>query len=531
MGPSLTNEIIMNVAFPKLETSGTPLLFMSGEGQSFLGIERFKRNIRFVWNLGEDTGEVIHPMVLVEGNPNHVESWYRIEARHVMNKGELSLQRMTKSGGFTEGSAISSITTSNYPSFLTTHTSRIWLGKFPTKVDTNVSDTIFDQVIINGQRIGLWNYDSMNGIQRGIRPGPDVLTGQDTSLYFDGHGNAVLKPNPRKVKKEVFTIEFSIRTMEENFLLFFANDEKRSIILQFQDGYVLFEVKYNDNQTLVIKSTEKYSTGGWIKIKASRHFLAPSHENAVLVVNNQEYRPLNNMKVNSSDLPNFLHSNYYMFPIFKSNQEEENTPFIGYLKDLFIDEEKQNLLIDTNYSSITPRNVDSIQKMTFNANRYIYTLIDLSKSLNSIGFIFESKQSNGLLIHIRYPIMGLWNEIFGIFLKDGFLYTELKNEEDELSDIRIRSMEKLNDGMQHIVSIIFVDDQYELRIDNEFQSKFKPKERSIQGKGEVHIGGYRKNIYLGSTKINAFTGTMKDLVINHNILPFDHYYSMCWLDR
>jgi len=46
----------------------------------FVAVEIFDKKVRFLWNVGGDTGVLTHPEVLESGDLQNDRFWYRIEA-------------------------------------------------------------------------------------------------------------------------------------------------------------------------------------------------------------------------------------------------------------------------------------------------------------------------------------------------------------------------------------------------------------------------------------------------------------------
>lgn len=212
-----------------------PILFLQGENSRFLSIEMVKRRIRFVWNLGGETTSVTHPLEIHVKNPNADEAWYHIEANRTMNLGTLMVRQdalsIARAKHSMPAQAASSI---EFTQFFVVPNNRLWIGGVPDDIrpkelmagDVGL-DVILNHLNIDGNPVGLWQFVHQEGECSGaaIRP-PEETTNGGNTRHFNGAGYAVVSKQRTKLyRRNLFALQISFKTFDENALLFLAVDE------------------------------------------------------------------------------------------------------------------------------------------------------------------------------------------------------------------------------------------------------------------------------------------------------------------
>jgi laminin, alpha 1/2 len=209
----------------------SPLLYMQGEDSKFIALEMVNRKIYLLWNLGSDTGVIMHPMEIQTRDPKYDDAWYKIEVTRTLNIGSLTVQRMTNEGNFGPASSVVGATSQEYTRFTMEHTSRVYLGGVPEGMrpqelkSVNGLSTIVHQLFIDHLQVGLWHFTSTEGKCDGAMLGATETT--DSSRHFNGQGYSVVRSlSTRSTPKKVFSLQITFRTLDENALLFLTVDEK-----------------------------------------------------------------------------------------------------------------------------------------------------------------------------------------------------------------------------------------------------------------------------------------------------------------
>lgn len=230
VGPSTSNNIVMTIALNS-KSINSPLLFVQGEDQKFIALEMINRKIYLLWNLGLDTGIIMHPMEIKTRDPKYDDAWYKIEASRNLNLGSLTVQRMNNEGDFGNSIVETGATSQEFTRLTTDHTSRVYMGGVPDNLRppqmnlTNGLSVIVHQLFIDQLQVGLWHFASTEGKCDGAMLGATETS--DSSRHFNGNGYSVVRSfNSRAIPKKVFSLQITFRTFDENALLFLTVDEK-----------------------------------------------------------------------------------------------------------------------------------------------------------------------------------------------------------------------------------------------------------------------------------------------------------------
>lgn len=222
------------------ENNNSPLLYMQGEDQKFIAIEMINHKIHLLWNLGANTGTIMHPMEIMKRDPKYDDAWYKIEVWRTLNVGSLTVQRMTNEGNFGSSATVTNATNQEFTTLTIDRTSRIYMGGVPDSLrptelhPINGLSVIVHQLFIDHLQVGLWNFLTSEGKCEGSMQGATETS--DSSRHFNGQGYAVVRSLDARAKpKKVFSLHITFRTLDENALLFLTVDEKnvRRIFIQF----------------------------------------------------------------------------------------------------------------------------------------------------------------------------------------------------------------------------------------------------------------------------------------------------------
>lgn len=236
-GPSTSNSVIMTIALNSKNTN-SPLLFLQGEDQKYIALEMINRKIYLLWNLGSDTGIIMHPMEIQTRDPKYDDAWYKIEITRTLNIGSLTVSRMTNDGDFARSSFVTGATSQEFTRFVVDHTSRVYMGGVPDNLrpaelkSTNGLSIVVHQLFIDHLQVGLWHFSSSEGKCEGAMSGATETS--DSSRNFNGQGYSVVRSlSTRAYPKRVFSLQITFKTLDENALLFLTVDEKNVKMIFF----------------------------------------------------------------------------------------------------------------------------------------------------------------------------------------------------------------------------------------------------------------------------------------------------------
>ena len=132
-GFTTSTTIKMSIALNK-DIENSPLLFIQGEQNRFIALEMVKKQIRFLWNLGDTTAVITHPIKMQIGDPKKEDDWYHIEANRTLNVGSLSVRRIIKNSAVDNAAVVSNSSKIEFTRLVLNPTSRIWLGGVPAEL-------------------------------------------------------------------------------------------------------------------------------------------------------------------------------------------------------------------------------------------------------------------------------------------------------------------------------------------------------------------------------------------------------------
>lgn len=220
----------MTIALNSKKTD-SPLLFLQGEDQKFIALEMINRKIYLLWNLGLDSGAIMHPMEIQTRDPKYDDAWYKIDVTRTLNIASLTVRRMTNEGDFGKSNPVTGATSQDFTRFVMDHTSRIYMGGVPENLkpadlkSANGLSVVVHQLFIDHLQVGLWHFSSSEGKCSGAMLGATETS--DSSRHFNGQGYSVVRSvSSRANPKRFFSLQITFKTLDENALLFLTVDEK-----------------------------------------------------------------------------------------------------------------------------------------------------------------------------------------------------------------------------------------------------------------------------------------------------------------
>ncbi|KAH8324869.1 hypothetical protein KR074_009874 [Drosophila pseudoananassae] len=546
-GLSTSNNLRVSFALANHQGS-SPLIQVQGSEGRHITLELYKRRVRLVWNLGGTTATITHPMVVQTRDPKYDDAWYHVEANRTLNLGSLMVRRMNNYGELTPASpvTITGSTDTEHTRFYQSRHDRISLGDFASK-DLQLTpglNVVVHKVEVDNKPLGLWNFATSEGNCGGYMIGARESSASSTARHFNGLGYAqLMKTRPRPIRRNLFSVQMTFRTLDENALLFLAVDDKnnRSVSVTLSRGRIMFRIDYGDESKLEINTTKKYNVGQWIKIEAAREFSAKrSTENGMLRVNND--RPISGaptLPINIHMLPDLSKAVYYLGgvpPGFTSGTTKApgaDNPFLGCMKDVQVNGETYDPLESTSFYGVEPSCKDMFTKAGFSGNGYLELPSQSLRKRSNTALVFRTLQPDCLLLLAAYPpevqedydskdIKGNYS----MSLVDGQLNVWVNSGR---SIVKMYSnFSQLNDGEFHVINLVKTGRKLELMVDDELQEV-----RSLTGSptvislphdsGGLYIGGApRHESYtpLAPTFVNL-EGAIRDVVFNNRTVNFN----------
>jgi laminin alpha 1/2 len=262
----------------------------------FLAVEMLDRQIRFLWNAGGGTTVLSHPLKL-QPSPDDLSDdsrWYKIEAERTGNVGSLRVRPVKpENDRDIEGVTVTGAGPARFTKIDLTTGDKLYIGRVPDNAPTDLKTSKFSghlhQLWYDGQPVGLWNFMSTSAA--GCSPSMEGAqeAKDESSFRFNGQGYAELAQIPRYDSRQ-YSITFSFKSLDENALLFLAINEThlgQYISLELTEGLIRYQVRYGSGYEMSLQSRQKYNTGQWVKVEASR-VLIRGVETALLKVADDE---------------------------------------------------------------------------------------------------------------------------------------------------------------------------------------------------------------------------------------------------
>ncbi|ALC39660.1 wb, partial [Drosophila busckii] len=541
-GLSTSNSLRLSFALSN-HMGNSPLLHVQGSDGRHITLELYKRRVRLIWNLGGSTATITHPLEVQTRDPKYDDAWYQVEANRTLNLGSLLVRRMNNFGSFVYAAPITGSTDAEHTRFYQSPKERILLGGHASKELTPGLNVVVHQVEVDNKPLGLWNFIGSEGRCGGAMIGARESLASSAARHFNGLGYAQLRTRPRPYRKNLFALQMTFRTLDENALLFLAIDDKnnRSVSVTLSRGRIMFRIDYGEESKLEINTTKKYNTGQWIKIEAAREFsMRRSTENGMLRVNNDRaISGAPTLPVKSHMLPDLSKAMYYLGgvpPGFTSGTTKApgaDNPFLGCMMDLQVNGETYDPLESSTYFGVEASCKDMITKAGFSGNGYLELPSQTLRKRANTGLVFRTLQPDCLLLLAAYPPEVLSDydakDIKGNYsmsLIDGQLQVWINSGR---SFVKLHSNKsQLNDGELHVINLIKTGRKLELMVDDELQDV-----RSLSGSpslvslpqeaGGLYIGGapeYESYAPLAPTFVKL-AGAVRDVVFNNRTVNFN----------
>ncbi|XP_030377128.1 laminin subunit alpha-1 [Scaptodrosophila lebanonensis] len=543
----LTTSNTLKISFALSNHMGnSPLLYVEGSDGRFISVELYKRHVRLVWYLGGTTATITHPLEVQTRDPKYDDAWYHVEANRTLNLGSLLVQRMNNYGALTASTPKSGSTDAEHTRFFQSRNERITLGRYASK-DLQLTpgmNVVVHHIEVDNKRLGLWNFVSSEGRCGGAMIGAVESSASSVARHFNGLGYAELrKTRPRPYRRNIFALQMTFRTLDENALLFLAVDDKnnRSVSVTLSRGRIMFRIDYGEESKLEINTTKKYNTGQWVKIEAAREFsMRRSTENGILRVNNERaISGAPTLPIKSHMQPDLSRALYYLGgvpPGFTSGSTKApgaDNPFMGCMMDVQVDGETYDPLESSIYFGIESACKTMITKAGFTGNGYLELPSQTLRKRANMGLVFRTQQPDCLLLLSAYPpeVLADYDEKdirgnYSISLVDGQLQVWLHTGRSFVK--MFSNSSQLNDGELHVINLIKTGRKLELMVDDELQDV-----RSLSGTPTV-IGMPRDagGLYIGGAPPHEiFTplaptfikleGAVRDVVFNNRTINFN----------
>lgn len=165
-------------------------------------------------------------------DPKYDDAWYHVEANRTLNIGSLLVRRMNNYGALVPGQAVSGNTNAGYTRFFQTLNERIHLGGYPSDMSQKEMqqsaglNVVVHNVEVDNRPLGTWNFITSEGRCGGAIIGAQESTSTSIARHFNGLGYAeVKKSRLRSYRMNLFALQMTFKTLDDNALLFLAVDD------------------------------------------------------------------------------------------------------------------------------------------------------------------------------------------------------------------------------------------------------------------------------------------------------------------
>ncbi|KAF5307738.1 hypothetical protein FQR65_LT06609 [Abscondita terminalis] len=387
-----------------------------------------------------------------------------------------------------------------------------------------ISSCIRD-VILDNSRIGLWNFHSTQGECLGCirRNEPTLESSYD---FYAGDGFAIIPKEQQEkyANPAQFNVQFSLRTFDEDALLFLAPDPERKnyIAIFLKDGYILYEIHYDNDKELILKTRNKYNTGEKVRISAEKQWLKnEKKDTAVLRINDGVEKITESADgVDSGYLVRLKKVNYYFggVPPDYFLQSDSVTASLHTHQTLLggLDELKEyQPFSDDNMKKygITKQSRElEFYKVLFEGKGYIS--VKIKKMEKSLLFLLYTKSANGFIFFIESTA--------AMRMKDGKIVATVYIDDEVYT---LSSQKIVNDERYHLIELIRFNKKATLKIDGDVEDTIETKEMRTNNFNEetnLYLGGVPETFSHLLEGSSLFVGGISDILIDYKLVTFSN---------
>ncbi|KAF5275650.1 hypothetical protein FQA39_LY06762 [Lamprigera yunnana] len=504
LSPALVSKLLIKFNYTlSSEPNSNSLFYINTSSHQFMDLKIENNNLVFELKLGNTIKKQEYPLR---------NDFYTVEIERI---GEY-LKMIVNN----EDIPINNESENETPIFNTTPENLVHIG-FSPNTQPGIPGCVRD-VVFNNFKIGLWNFNKSIGECLGcIRS--NELTLESTYDFYGGDGYSLIskEQQEKNANPAKFNVQFSLRTFDENALLFLAPDIERKnyIAIFLKDGYIYYQVHYSNDKDMILNTTQKYNNGEKVRISAEKLWHRKSKQDiAVLRINESERIRETRNDTDSNGILRLKKVNYYFggvppdYLLQSSGVTDKlhtHESLMGGLEEL----KEYQLFSDDNMKKygITKQSGElEFHKALFEGSGYI--TIEIKKLVNSLLFLLNTKTPNGFVMYLEGAV-AIYMNASKIEIK---LY--IKDETFTLSS------KQITNENYHLVELIIYNKKAVLKLNGNIEDTIKTKEfdtNSANTTTNLHLGGVPEtfsNLLQGKS---LFSGSISDILINNNLLVFN----------
>ncbi|XP_010636969.1 laminin subunit alpha-1 isoform X1 [Fukomys damarensis] len=504
------------------------LLFYLGSsgGADFLAVETRRGKVAFLWDLGSGSARLEFPDLRIDEN-----RWYSIHATRFGNIGSLSVKDMSSTQGprakMGRSPGVMTVLDVNNSTLVFVGGLGGQIKKSPAVKVTHFKGCM-GEAYLNGRSIGLWNYKEREGRCRGCFGSPQ---NEDSSFHFDGSGYSVVEKATRATVTQVVML---FNTFSPNGLLLYltSNGTKDFLSVELVHGRVRVMVDLGSGP-LTLTTDRRYNNGSWYKIAFQRNrkqgLLA-----VIDVYNTSDKETKQGESPGASSDLNRLDKD----PIYVGGLPWSRIPrkgvtsksYVGCIKNLEISRSTFDLLRNS-YGVGKGCVLEPIRSVSFLRGGHVELPPRPLSPDSRLLATFATKNSSGLILAAisrdaekqgRRPTDV---PFFAIMLIDGHVEVHVSlGDRTSLRKALVHAPSgSYGDGQEHSVSVVRTQRTVTVQLDEakpvEMRLGPAAEGRTI-GTSTLYVGGVPEEAQTSVLKSSFFSGCIKNLIFNMELLDF-----------
>ncbi|KAB0803605.1 hypothetical protein PPYR_00575 [Photinus pyralis] len=509
LSPTLVSKLIVKFNYTlSSEPSTSSLFYLNTTIGQYMNLKIKDNHIVFSIKLGNAVIE--HDYVMPQSD------FYTVAIERIANYVE-----MTVNNEVVESKDVIS-PKSEVTLFKTSPQSLIHIG-YALDAEPGITACIRD-VIYNNYKIGMWNFHTSDGQCAGcIRS--NELTLESTYDFYQGDGYSMIskEQQDKYANPAQFNVQFSLRTFDENALLFLAADPERKnyLAIFLNDGRIHYRVHYPNEEDIIMKTEKKYNNGEKVRISAEKVWVRTAKQvDAVLRVNDG-LEVFNDSRSNIDSGTNIrlkkIHyyfggvpPDYFLNSMGVTDTLPTHQSLLGGLEEvreyqLFSDDNIRKYSVTKQSGELEFRNV------LFEGLGYIQ--LKAKRMEGSLFLMLRTKNPHGFVLFI--------DEVLSISMSEGKLVVKVYDRDETYT---LTSKQSVNDEVYHLVEVVRLNTNVELKVNGETDDSIQTKEtgtNKLSAETTLYLGGVPDTFSKLLEGNSLLVGEISDILIDNKLVKIN----------
>lgn len=401
--------------------------------------------------------------------------------------------------------------------------SRLFVGGYPPPADFTPPEDIhsssfkgdIEDLRIGDEHVGLWNFVYGEDNNFAAYPRTKLVT-EDTSptgYRFNGNGFVALKALPYNFKQRS-SIQFSFKAEKDSTdgLMFFYGRNNQFMSIEMVKGAIFFRYKLGEH-IVSTGSQDLYNDNKWHRVVAERDGRKGLLKVDDVIIMQEEAPP----HVEDT-MPALKRMFFGGYPNKRNSSLVVEQNFDGCIDDVSISGNKVDLGQHVNAVGIKPgcpKKFSTVLAYPHDGYGYLRTANISSDNNLNINLKFKTRQKDGVLFYgANYD----QSSNIGLTMEDGYLVLQSMNSK------LVSDMRKLNDGEEHVVTVLHDGNQLRLSIDDiEDKRSLTAPPPLVITSGDIFFGGLPESYTTPRDALSNtayFIGCISDVTVNGEIINF-----------